>query len=128
MKDTYIQTLFKITTTTMLLALFLNNCNSPQQPPQEQEAASVQGISAAAPEPSATPIHSDSLGWGYEIFVDGKLYIHQPHVPAIQGRQGFATEADAMKAASLVMDKIRHKIIPPALSIEEMDSLGILPE
>src|SRR6185436_9293359 len=28
-------------------------------------------------------------GYGYDIFLDGKMYVHQPSIPAIQGNRGF---------------------------------------
>jgi hypothetical protein len=64
-------------------------------------------------------------GYGYDIFMDGRLYIHQPHIPALTGNRTFITEEDAAKAGNLVAQKIRNNIMPPSLSVEELDSLGI---
>ena len=63
--------------------------------------------------------------WGYDIFLKGKLYIHQPNVPAMQGNSGFKTEEYAKKTAKLVVFKIKHHIIPPTVSKIELDSLGV---
>lgn len=64
-------------------------------------------------------------GYGYDIVVDGKLYIHQPHIPAVSGNHSFKTEADAKKAGELAAYKIRNNIMPPSITVEELDSLGI---
>jgi hypothetical protein len=71
--------------------------------------------------------NTDSVpgGFGYAIFMDTKLYVRQPHIPAIQGNRGFASEEDAAKTARLVSHKIKNGIIPPGVSTGELDSLGI---
>lgn len=64
-------------------------------------------------------------GWGYNIIVNGKLFIHQPFIPAVKGNQSFKSVDDALKVANLVQEKIRRKILPPPISIVELDSLKI---
>jgi hypothetical protein len=64
-------------------------------------------------------------GWGYDIYIDGKKMIHQPHIPAVPGRQVFSSEAEAEKVASLVSYKILNNIMPPSVTTSELDSLGI---
>lgn len=64
-------------------------------------------------------------GWGYDVLVDGKVYVHQPHIPAIQGNYSFRSSEDAKKIATLVIYKLKNNIVPPSLSVEEIDSLGI---
>ena len=64
-------------------------------------------------------------GWGYDIYVKGKKYIHQENIPAIQGIRSFKTETDAKKTAELTKSKIRKNIMPPTISIKELDSIGI---
>jgi hypothetical protein len=73
----------------------------------------------------AAPIHT-AIGWGYEILADGKPYIHQEFIPGIKGRKGFDTKEDALLVANKVIDKIKMKQIPPAISVEDLKSLGIL--
>ena len=65
-------------------------------------------------------------GWGYDIFVGGKLYIHQPNIPAVSGDKGFIEEEYAAKIAWLVIEKIKDHILPPSVSIDELDSLQVL--
>jgi hypothetical protein len=67
-----------------------------------------------------------SRGWGYDIMVDGKLYIHQPNIPAVMGNNGFLSEEKARQAGEFIVDKIRKNILPPSVTPEELDSLGLL--
>lgn len=68
----------------------------------------------------------DSLGWGYDIFIDKNQYVHQPHIPAVPGNRGFSKEEFAKKAGEFVAYKIRNNIMPPSVTPEELDSLGVL--
>ncbi len=65
-------------------------------------------------------------GFGYDILIGEKLYIHQPNVPAVPGNNGFETEEAAQKVAELVIYKVRNNIMPPTVNIEELDSLGVI--
>lgn len=65
-------------------------------------------------------------GWGYQILRDGKLIIDQQQIPAIQGNQSFSTEEDAHKTGELALKKIKGQNFPPTISIQELDSLGVL--
>lgn len=67
-----------------------------------------------------------SRGWGYDILVDGQIYIHQPNVPAVMGNNGFSSEEKAREAGEFVIYKIRNNILPPSVTPEELDSLGVL--
>lgn len=63
--------------------------------------------------------------YGYDILVNSKLLIHQPSIPGIAGSKGFATKAAAEKAARLVIKKLQQGIMPPTITIAELDSLKI---
>jgi hypothetical protein len=65
-------------------------------------------------------------GFGYDVYLDQKLYVHQPHIPAIAGNRGFSTQENAKRTGEFVAYKIRHNIMPPSLSPKELDSLGVL--
>ena len=65
-------------------------------------------------------------GYGYDVLKNGTVYIHQPIIPAVAGNQGFSSESHAQKTAEFVVYKIAHNIIPPSVSYEELDSLGVL--
>ena len=67
----------------------------------------------------------NDFGWGYDIYLEGKLYIHQPYIPAISGNEPFRSEEDARKTGQLIIAKIRKNILPPSVAITELDSIGI---
>lgn len=71
-------------------------------------------------------INTENLGWGYDIYIHGDLFIHQPHIPAINGTRGFETEEKARKAGEFVSFKLQNNISPPSVSRNELDSLGVL--
>ena len=65
-------------------------------------------------------------GYGYQILKDGKLIIDQQQIPAVQGNQYFTSEEDAKRTGELALKKIKEQMFPPTISIEELDSLGVL--
>lgn len=65
-------------------------------------------------------------GFGYNIIIDGKMYVHQPHVPAVAGNKGFTSSEAANRAANLVAYKIKNNIMPPSITEPELDSVGAL--
>jgi len=64
--------------------------------------------------------------FGYDVFVDGKLMIHQASIPAMPGNEGFKTQDDAAKVAELVMNKIRKGEMPPTVSTKELQDLHVI--
>lgn len=61
-------------------------------------------------------------GWGYDILVKDKAYIHQPYMPAVDGQVPFKDKRSAKKTGRLVVKKIRnHKL--PAVTKEELESV-----
>ena len=70
--------------------------------------------------------NSDITGFGYDIYVDNALKVHQPHIPAVSGNKGFATEEKAKRAGEFVGNKFRNNIMPPSVNTKELDSLGVL--
>lgn len=67
----------------------------------------------------------ETYGFGYDIYMNGKRYVHQPNIPAVSGNKGFSTEADAQKTAELVAYKVRHNMMPPSVTAQELDSIGV---
>ena len=65
-------------------------------------------------------------GYGYDILIYDAVYNHQPHIPAINGVRGFHTLEQAQKTAELVVFKIKNNVMPPSLSVKELDSLDVL--
>jgi hypothetical protein len=74
---------------------------------------------------SSKMIHSDSLGWGYEIYAGKKLIIHQTMIPLVGGKKGFVSEEQAQTIADLLIKKMASVKGLPPLSIQELDSCGI---
>ena len=64
--------------------------------------------------------------YGYDVFADGRLMIHQASVPALPGNEGFKTKEGAIKVALLVIDKIKQGEMPPTVSIDEMKKLNVI--
>lgn len=48
-------------------------------------------------------------GWGYDILIDGKVFIHQPTVPAIDTVMPFPDEESARRIGMLVMERLADK-------------------
>lgn len=64
-------------------------------------------------------------GWGYSILINGKLFIKQPYIPAIEGVKSFATQADAERTAQLIVEKLRANQ-RPVIQKEELQKLHII--
>jgi hypothetical protein len=61
-------------------------------------------------------------GWGYEIKINNQTYIHQPHIPAVEGNLPFSNKKTARKTGRIVIKKLKeHK--PPGLTREEIDNI-----
>jgi len=65
-------------------------------------------------------------GWGYEILANGKPYIRQGFIPAIEGRHAFRTKEDALTVGNKVIEKMKHGEQLPSISIEELKQMGVL--
>ena len=105
-----------------LLAGLLIACTS-EDPHRDQSATNE-------PKQNSTPvgfsnriIFTENIGWGYQIFENGKLIIDQKNVPAVQGNMGFKTKEDAEKVCQFVTRKLEQKEFPPSVSVDELDSL-----
>jgi Domain of unknown function (DUF4907) len=67
-------------------------------------------------------IFESGHGWGYDILVKNKPYIHQTYIPALEGETPFPDKRSAMQTGKLVIKKLRaHKI--PYITKEEIDSI-----
>lgn len=91
-----------------------------QSKAQFPDAADVKGSTI-----TYTVIEGQNRTFGYDIYRDKKLLIHQPAKPGMPGNKGFATKTDAAKVAELVIKKIKNGELPPGVSKEEMAELDI---
>jgi len=132
-------------TFTKILLLFsiisICSCNNRQATQQESSSTPSKDQKAETPvaqKDTSTASHAEVKvfsndtvknsglsGFGYDIYVNNRLAIHQPNIPAVNGNMGFKTKEDAQKAGELAAYKISNNIMPPAVSVQELDSLGI---
>ena len=59
-----------------------------------------------------------TLGWGYDILVDKRLFIHQECIPVLAQKRGFATEESARAVAQIVVHKLKNNDLPTLSSSE----------
>ena len=76
------------------------------------------------------PIHYKIIAaaghsFGYDIYSNGKILVHQVSIPGLPGNQGFTRRKDAEKVAALVVKKLEKNIMPPTVTRAEMDELKI---
>ena len=64
--------------------------------------------------------------WGYDVYRNGKLTIHQPSIPAVAGNKGFVKRSDAERTAELVIEKMKAGMMPPTVTIEDLKKINVL--
>jgi hypothetical protein len=67
-------------------------------------------------------VYKNCQGWGYDILVKNKLYIHQPFIPAVEGQVAFKDKQSARKTGRLVIKKLKNHNTP-AVTKEELKSI-----
>jgi Domain of unknown function (DUF4907) len=118
-----------------LAALILSCCLSMTMLFAQPPSAPAQPNSSAANFPAASSYANTKLTYkvidtpkhtyGYDVFADGRLMIHQSSAPALPGNEGFKAKEDASKVALLVIEKIKKGEMPPTVSIDEMKQLKV---
>ncbi len=68
----------------------------------------------------------DTGGYGYDILINGKVYIHQDIIPAVGGYFTFSSYDKAYKTARYVAQKLANGNMLPGVTVRELDSLGVL--
>ncbi len=113
--------------------LFFSSCDS--SPLKEDNHVKMYNDSLSSTQSNITSYSTqffliDSInpkrGFGYNILVDGTIFIHQASIPAIPGNNTFSSKEEAEKVANLMIHKLRNNIMPPSISKHELDSLNIL--
>ena len=108
-----------------IAAIFIWACS--EKPKQEEKKAEEQPVVAQdSSEYRIEIIAGEANSFGYDIKKDGKLLIHQPHIPGVAGVRGFDTEEQARAAAQLMVNKMQKNIMPPTISEHEVDSIRSL--
>ena len=64
--------------------------------------------------------------FGYDILLYGKPLVHQPNIPGLPGNEGFTTKERAQKVAEFVVKKIRKNEMPPMVTIDDLNKMGVL--
>ena len=76
---------------------------------------------------SFTCFQNKDKSWGYDILSSGKLFIHQPIIPALPGQKGFDSKHSASIVAELAIKKLKEKPNEfPTIIIEELKKLKII--
>ena len=70
-------------------------------------------------------INSPNNTFGYDIYANGKIMIHQPTPPGMSGNSGFKKRSEAEKVAKFVIAKIRKGEMPPTVTDVELKKLGV---
>lgn len=71
-------------------------------------------------------IPSANNTFGYDILLYGRPLLHQPNIPGLPGNEGFTTEGKAQTVADFVVRKIRSNEMPPTVTIEDLNTMGVL--
>ena len=70
--------------------------------------------------------YNDSLGWGYELIKENKVFIKQETIPAIQGNKGFKTKEDAENVAEFALEKLKNNQGFPSITKKELIELRVI--
>jgi hypothetical protein len=71
-------------------------------------------------------IPSANNTFGYDILLYGRPLVHQPNIPGLPGNEGFTTKERAQTVAEFVVKKIRNNEMPPTVTIEDLNTMGVL--
>ena len=102
----------------LILLISFSFCDLTAQTPAEPNANTK-------PSTEVKAFEADN-GWGYDIYVNGTKYIHQTTIPAVPGTKGFASKEDALKVGTFVQGKIDRNEMPPSVTPEELEKIGIV--
>ncbi len=63
-------------------------------------------------------------GWGYDIYYDHRLYIHQDIIPDFPGKRVFRSKEDALTVGQVVYNRVLKREFP-AVSQAEIRKLNV---
>ncbi len=114
----------------VLLMLFIMACFPGTSMSADESAGKKEAKQQKNPYASAKIsvkiIPSVKKTFGYDILVNGNPLIHQPNIPALPGNDGFITRERARRVAEFVVKKIRKNEMPPTVTIEDLNKMGVL--
>lgn len=125
------------------MSIFIFSCNNSSKKnnfsneekiatPQQQVVEQTNNTASQLPEITSDKIDvktfeaKETQGWGYDIYVDSKIMIHQPIIPSIQGNRSFKTEKQALTAGLFAADKLKRTGTLPTITPKELDSIGVI--
>jgi len=91
----------------------------------KQEAKKQKNPYANA-EISTKIIPSAKKTFGYDILLYGRPLVHQPNIPGLPGNEGFTTRERAQTVTEFVVKKIRKNEMPPTVTINDLNNLGVV--
>jgi len=115
----------------VLFMLFISACHpgttimSPDEAAGEREAKQRKNPYADA-ELTVKILPSANNTFGYDVLLYGRPLVHQPNIPGLPGNDGFTTRERAQKVADFVVKKIRNNEMPPTVTIEDLNKMGVL--
>jgi hypothetical protein len=114
----------------ILLMLFVVACHtgtslSTDSSPAAQEIKQQENPYAKA-DITTKIIPSANNTFGYDILLYGKPLVHQPSMPGLPGNEGFTTQERAQTVADFVVKKIRNNEMPPTVTMEDLNTMGVL--
>ena len=71
-------------------------------------------------------IPSANNTFGYNILIYGRPLVHQPNIPGLPGNEGFTAKERAQTVSEFVVKKIRNNEIPPTVTIDDLNKMGVL--
>ncbi|MFN8277485.1 MAG: DUF4907 domain-containing protein [Chitinophagales bacterium] len=86
-------------------------------------AVPIQAEGRASNQVSYKIIPAVNHTWGYDIFLNNQLFIHQTTVPAMPGNEGFTTRENAVLVADFVVAKIKKGEMPPRVTLDDLKKL-----
>ena len=113
----------------VLLVLFIVACHTgtslSADGPAAQEVKQQENPYANA-DITTKIIPSANNTFGYDILLYGRPLVHQPNIPGLPGNEGFTTKERAQTVAEFVVKKIRNNEMPPTVTIEDLNAMGVL--
>jgi hypothetical protein len=118
-------------TIAVLFMLFMVACHtatslSADDPADKKEEVQEQKNPYADAEITIKIIPAANNTFGYDILLYGRPLVHQPHIPGLPGNDGFTTKERAQTVAEFVKKKIRNNEMPPTVTIEDLNKMGVL--
>lgn len=120
-----------------LTVSMLLSCNNSKEETQQTASVSDSTIVPEAPTFNSENLEvktyevkdttsGKSLGWGYDLYMDGHLTIHQPILPGVAGNISFSSEEEAKRTGTFALEKMKKSGGLPTITVQELDSLGII--